>query len=196
MNRPLALCAFLLVGCALDTGLVVPLDELLTYDRREWKHWTDADGDCQDARQEILIAASTIDPIYKTERKCKVSAGQWTDPYTGMGIQIASQIDIDHVVALRNAHDSGAAEWDLNTKSQFANDPANLMLSSRYANRSKGSRGPNEWLPPLAAYRCAYIRKWVAIKIEWNLTTTKCEQNHVDHMLKMCAEGQIPPLPQ
>jgi len=197
MARQLALCAIFLVGCALDPTIVVAPDaELAVYDRSEWKHWVDEDKDCQDARQEALIATTEVEPTYKTERRCKVVIGQWTDPYTGTVITEASKVDVDHVVALQDAHESGGFVWDRNSKSQFANDPANLLPVSASANRSKGSRGPDEWLPPLEGYRCEYIRKWVAIKATWDLASSDCEAARIEYMLKMCESGSVPPLPQ
>ncbi len=51
--------------------------------RKDWKHWIDEDGDCQDTRQEALIVQSEIPVTFKTERKCKVASGRWTSRYTG-----------------------------------------------------------------------------------------------------------------
>jgi hypothetical protein len=47
------------------------------YDRGQWKHWVDADGDCQKARDEVLIAESTIPVMFKAGATCKVIAGRW-----------------------------------------------------------------------------------------------------------------------
>ena len=52
------------------------------YDRHDWKHWTDADGDCQDSRNEVLVTQSRATIVYRTDRRCRVSAGEWLTPYT------------------------------------------------------------------------------------------------------------------
>lgn len=178
--------------------------EAPVYDRSDWKHWVDVDTeghpawkkDCQDARQETLIEASEVVPSFKTDRRCMVVLGQWTDPYTGTVIEEASKVDIDHVVALRDAWDSGGAAWSADRKAQFANDPDNLLAVSASANRSKGSRGPSEWLPPKADYRCEYIRKWVGVMSKYDLAITPCEHDQIDYLIKICDSGGIPVLPQ
>ena len=81
---------------------------LPTYDRNDWQHWTDADGDCQDARQEVLVAESRTRPSFRTDRRCHVTAGQWLAPYTETVVTDPGKLDIDHMVPLGNAHDSGA----------------------------------------------------------------------------------------
>ena len=78
------------------------------YDRHDWKHWTDADRDCQDARNEVLIAESQTRVAYRTDRKCRVAAGEWLAPYTNTIVTDPGRLDVDHMVPLGNAHDSGA----------------------------------------------------------------------------------------
>ena len=78
------------------------------YDRHDWKQWTDADGDCQDARNEVLIAESRTAVAYRTDRKCRVAAGEWLAPYSSAIVTDPGRLDVDHMVPLGNAHDSGA----------------------------------------------------------------------------------------
>ena len=68
------------------------------YDREDWKHWTDADGDCQDARDEVLVAESQVHLSYKSDNHCDVSAGQWLAPFTGTVVTDPSKLDVDHMV--------------------------------------------------------------------------------------------------
>ena len=81
---------------------------LPTYDRHDWKHWTDADGDCQDARQEVLVAESRSAPGFRSDRKCRVKSGEWLSPYSNTVVTDPGKLDIDHMVPLGNAHASGA----------------------------------------------------------------------------------------
>ena len=84
---------------------------LPTYDRHDWKHWTDADGDCQDARQEVLVAESNGAVSFRTDRGCKVSSGQWLAPYTSTIVTDPGKLNNAHMVPLGNAHQSGAWNW-------------------------------------------------------------------------------------
>lgn len=82
-----------------------------TYNRSDWGRWIDADHDCQDTRQEVLIRQSEVPVTFKTDKHCHVVSGKWTDPYTGEVITNASDLDIDHMVPLKEAHDSGGWQW-------------------------------------------------------------------------------------
>ena len=153
-------------------------DNLPRYDRDEWKHWTDADadGDCQDARNEALVAESRTRVSYRTDRRCRVSAGEWLAPYTSTVVTDPTKLDIDHMVPLGNAHQSGAWNWSAQQKEQYANylrDPQNLIAVTASANRSKGARGPEEWKPENRSYWCQYAIDWVTIKDTLNLTVTQ-----------------------
>ena len=64
--------------------VVAPVpDAIPEYDRGEWRHWTDEDGDCQDARQEALVAESVSPVVYTSSDRCRVASGAWVGPYTG-----------------------------------------------------------------------------------------------------------------
>ena len=158
------------------------------YDRDLYGGWIDADGDCQNTRQEVLIEESLI-PVELDSRGCRVQSGEWFDPFTGQTITNPGELDIDHFIPLAEAHRSGAKNWDSQRKKEFANDlshPSALMAVSRAANRSKGDRDPADWLPPNADFHCEYVRSWVLAKGHWDLTMDDREQSAVDSLLEQC----------
>ena len=164
-------------------------DDLPAYDRDNWKHWTDADGDCQDARQEVLVAESQTAVSYRTDRRCRVEAGQWLAPYTSTIVTAPSKLDVDHMVPLGNAHSSGAWRWTAPQRELYANhleDPQHLIAVTASANRSKGARGPEDWRPENQGYWCQYAVDWVTIKYTWELTATAAEFAALEDMLTTC----------
>ena len=134
------------------TIMVAPIPgDILEYNRSDWKHWTDEDGDCQDARQEALIAESLVEVTFESERKCRVAMGRWYGAFTGTFVEVPGDLDIDHLVPLKNAHESGGWTWSSAKKEEYANylgDPDHLIAVTKGANRSKGAKGPDEWRPP------------------------------------------------
>lgn len=170
------------IGCATD------------YNRKEWRHWTDDDHDCQSIRHEVLIATSLEPVTFKTEKECLVATGRWYDPYSGMGFTDATKLDIDHFVPLSNAHHSGGGEWTPERKRLYANDIESLdhlipVLAK--LNRQKGARGPDEWMPPNGDYACQYAATWVTIKMRWGLGMTDAERRKVADVIGAC-EWQNP----
>ena len=136
------------------TSAEVPAD-LPAYDRDEWGRWSDADGDCQDTRQEVLIAESLVPVTYQTDRQCRVAAGEWFGAFTGTAILEPSALDIDHLVPLANAHKSGGWAWPEQRRRAYYNsldDADHLISVTASANRSKGARGPEEWRPIAESY--------------------------------------------
>ncbi len=154
------------------------------YKRNDWSHWKDLDGDCQRARTEALIRDSFIPVTFKTKKKCKVIAGEWLCPYTGIIYHKASDIDINHMVPLANAHRSGAADWTRDQKKAFANDPENLFSVGNNANQSKSDKGPEEWMPPLKPYWPEYARHWIYIKEKYGLSYAPGELEALGVMLQ------------
>ena len=167
----------------------IPAD-LPAYSRKDWKHWNDTDGDCQDTRAEVLIIESATSPTFATDRGCRVTGGRWNGLYTGQTFTEAGDLDIDHLVPLKNAHLSGGWQWDEERKEDYANSMASdyhLIAVEKYANRSKGARGPEEWQPPDVSYHCRYSRDWIAVKADWGLTATAAEWEALEAMLATCA---------
>ena len=159
------------------------------YDRGDWDHWTDVDGDCQDTRQEVLISESSVPVTFADDRSCRVATGRWTGPYTGEVVEEPGKLDVDHMVPLANAHASGAHEWSAERKELYANSltyPGHLIATTASANRSKGRKGPEEWRPPDRTYWCRYAMDWAAIKREWGLTATEAEAAAMREMLAGC----------
>ena len=159
------------------------------YDRSDWRHWIDEDGDCQDARQESLVEESLVEVTFETDRKCRVEAGRWYGAFTAVYTGDPRDLDIDHMVPLKNAHLSGAWVWNPAMKEEYANyleDPDHLIAVTASANRSKGAKGPEEWMPSNQDYWCQYATDWAEIKEWWKLTMTDPEAEAVVEMLQRC----------
>lgn len=159
------------------------------YERGDWRHWVDDDGDCQDARQETLIAEAQGAVEYERADECRVASGDWVGAYTGERFTDPGDLDIDHMVPLANAHRSGAWQWDRARKREYANylERGNHLIAVKAAaNRSKSDKGPEDWQPPRQEYHCQYAADWVDIKQRWGLTATPREAEALRGMLAGC----------
>ncbi|WP_295624094.1 DUF1524 domain-containing protein [uncultured Nitrosomonas sp.] len=159
-----------------------------TYNRKDWPHWIDADGDCQDTRQELLIATSKIQVQFKDSKHCTVIYGKWYGVYTGKTFTKASDVDIDHIVLLAHAHRHGAVNWTKEQRKTFANDFENLVAVSDSVNRSKSDKAPHEWLPPLQSYWCEYGKRWKRIKDKYQLWYSQQENLTLNKLARACLE--------
>ena len=160
------------------------------YSRSDWRHWTDDDGDCVNVRHEVLLTESSVPVDFKTPAGCQVAAGQWYAPFTGQIVTDASQLDVDHMVPLANAHRSGGWAWSPAEKRRYANDllhPEHLVAVTSSANRSKSDQGPESWKPADRSYWCQYATDWANIKHRWELTATQAEAQALVDMLDTCA---------
>jgi hypothetical protein len=138
-----------------------------------------------------LIEESKSKPTFKDSRKCSVLTGHWYDGFTGRSVQKASELHIDHLVALKNAHDSGGCLWNSKIKAAYANDMGfefhlNAMIGR--TNTSKGSHGPEKWRPPKRSSWCLYARAWSYVKYRWRLSMTSQERQSLYGMLKYCRQ--------
>ncbi|MFN9978996.1 MAG: HNH endonuclease family protein, partial [bacterium] len=101
-------------------------------------------------------------------------------------------IDIDHVVALSNAWQTGAAYFDKALRTEIANDPLNLLAVDSKLNRQKGDGDAATWLPPSKRFRCEYVARQVAVKGKYKLWVTEPEKVAITKILSSCAGQKLP----
>ena len=161
------------------------------YNRSLFPLWKDIDGDKCDSRQQVLkrdsISLPQVDPF-----KCKVIEGDWVSPYDGALWTDPLDLDIDHVVALKETWDSGAWSWTTPQRQLYANDTSDsrtLLAVTDNVNQSKGDKDPSNWLPPLESYLCTYIGDWISIKARWGLSMDKSEAGRVRNLLAASCAG-------
>ncbi len=165
------------------------------YDRDQFgQAWFDTDRNGCDTRNDML-RRDLVDRDMKNW--CKVLAGtRDPDPYTGQTIRFVvggdSEIDIDHVVALADAWQKGAATWSAGKRLAFANDPVNLLAVGAGANRAKGDGDVATWLPPNKTYRCEYVARVVSVKVKYQLWVTPAERDAMVRVLSTCASTDLP----
>lgn len=128
------------------------------YRRSDWPHWIDSNHNCLNTRHELLQERSERPVTFKPRSRCQIIRGQWTDPYSGKSWFKASDVDIDHLIPLKWAHQHGGHLWSKHLWETFANDPLNLLIVEDGLNQHKSASGPDEWLPP--KNRCWYKQKW------------------------------------
>ena len=144
------------------------------YDRGKFPLWIDADHDGCDTRDEVLIAEAVIKP--RVGSGCTLSGGKWRSPYDGVTTRNPSTFDIDHLVPLAEAWQSGAWRWTTATRQRYANDLGygpDLVAVTAHANRSKGDSEPSDYLPPRRRFDCTYEAWWVAVKWRWRLSVDR-----------------------
>ena len=145
-------------------------DSSVEYNRDDWGNWIDEDKNGLNTRHEVLAEESLIKPVISNN---KVIKGKWFDKYTGKYFTNPSDLDIDHLVPLKNAHISGASNWSKKKKNRYYNYlkyDNHLIAVSKSANRNKSDKSPVNWLPPNKEYQCEYVREWFKIKTAWGLT--------------------------
>jgi len=165
------------------------------YARSQFPHWSDPDRNGCDARNDTLKRDLTQISFKSGTRDCKVLTGQLLDPFSDKIISFSSaksMIDIDHVVALSNAWQTGAAYFDKTKRQQIANDPLNLLAVDFSLNRQKGDGDAATWLPPLKSYRCDYVARQIAVKAKYGLWVTQPEKNAIVKLLEKCEGQKIP----
>lgn len=151
--------------------------------------WIDADGDGCDTRREVLISESLT--RVGIGAGCLLSGGSWLSLYDGLRFTDPSGLDIDHVVPLAEAWDSGAFGWSAQRREDYANDLGAswaLIAVSAASNRTKGDQDPADWLPPSASDRCDYLGDWLAVKVRWSLAVDPVEREALSGLIGGCPD--------
>ncbi|MBT1105679.1 MULTISPECIES: HNH endonuclease family protein [Streptomyces] len=170
-------------------GLVKVTEEDRTgYSRSSFKHWNSGDDatDGCNTRAEVLIAEAVVAPA--AGAGCKLSGGTWVSYYDGQEVSSAGALDIDHMVPLAEAWDSGASGWTAARREAYANDQGatvSLVAVTARSNRQKSDQDPADWMPPSPDAQCRYVGEWVSTKLRWDLTADDRESE----ALKVYAEG-------
>lgn len=164
-------------------------EELLSssYNRSAFKHWIDADSNGCDTRREVLASES------KNTTTCRtLTGGSWVSAYDKVKTANSSSFDVDHMVPLKEAWESGAYAWDSKTRASFANDLTyihSLIAVSAKSNRSKSDRDPSNWMPPASSFHCQYVGRWIAVKYRWSLTVDPAEKSYLFARVASCGSA-------
>ena len=164
------------------------------YSRNQFgPQWSDVDRNGCDTRNDILKRDLTTIVYREKTRNCVIESGILEDPYSGEKIEFqrgektSALVQIDHVVALSNAWQTGIFLATTKVRTAFANDPLNLMAVKGSLNSQKGDGDAATWLPPNKPFRCAYITRQIQVKAKYGLWVTKAEK---DAMLRILQSAE------
>ena len=168
------------------------------YDRDQFgQRWADVNRNGCDTRNDIL-QRDLKNIVFKVgTRDCVVASGELLDPYSGKVIDFvrgnvtSMEVQIDHVVALSNAWQTGAFKLTLATRTQFANDPLNLLAVDGRLNSQKGDGDAATWLPPLKSFRCKYVARQISVKAKYGLWVTPPEKVAMGVILSKCSIQEV-----
>lgn len=173
--------------------LTVKGDASMTgYSRSQFgEAWEDVDGNKCDTRDDILKRDLTH-ITYKSGSTCVIASGTLNDPYTGKtisfvrGEKTSQAVQIDHVVALGNAWETGAQSWSTTTRTQLANDPLDLLAVDGPTNDEKGDADAATWIPSNTRADCAYVARQITVKHKYGLWVTPSEKQRMSTVLSTC----------
>jgi len=160
--------------------------------------WADVDRNGCDQRNDVLKRDLEGETFKPGTHDCIVLTGTFADPYTGKSIAFtrgqgtSEKVQIDHVVALSNAWQTGAQQLDAATRKNLGNDPLNLLASDGPTNQAKGDADAATWLPPNRSFRCTYVARQVAVKAKYKLWVTQAEKNAIGGVLQGCPGQKLP----
>ena len=160
------------------------------YSRDRFKHWIDADGDGCNTRKEVLIAE--VDAPLTVSSTCRLTGGRWFSYYDNRSWTDQGRIDIDHMVPLAEAWDSGARNWSAANRERYANDLGDyrsLVGVTDTLNQAKSDQDPGTWLPP--NFKCRYLKEFVAVKIRWRLSVDAAERVAMNELAMNCTNTTI-----
>jgi hypothetical protein len=168
--------------------LKIASEDRTGYDRDAvFPGWRDLDRDGCNTRCEVLADEKRFDLP-------DLPSGGWFSVYDNVTTSNSSSFDIDHVIPMAEAWDSGGNVWSAERWTAFGNDlgdSRSLRAVSASSNRSKGDSDPGAWLPPYSGFRCQYAAEWVAVKSRWSLTVDPAEHAALTATLSSCAPHPV-----
>lgn len=166
------------------TQLTVATENRTGYSRDLFPHWITISGTCNTRETVLKRDGSNV----VTDSSCASTSGSWYSPYDGATWTAASDLDIDHLVPLAEAWDSGASGWTTAQRQAFANDLTRpqLIAVTDNVNQAKGDQDPATWMPSVSSYRCTYVRAWVQVKYYYDLSVDSAEKTALTNYLANC----------
>jgi hypothetical protein len=164
------------------------------YTRDAFRHWNfgaDPSDGCN-TRGEVLLAEAVTAPTVGA--RCALTGGSWLSYYDDTIVTTASGLDIDHMVPLAEAWDSGASAWSAAWREAYANDlgqDSSLIAVTARSNRSKADQDPAQWLPPATGALCRYTAEWTATKLRWSLTADQGELDRLTELAAGCTNTTV-----
>ena len=165
------------------------------YKRTEWKHWISYETPCWTTREEVLdrqAEKGSVTYLDKDDKEtkdkskaCSIKSGVWIDPYSKETIKDPTKLDIDHTGALSWTAKAGGQEWDKQKKQDYANDFDHLVATTAKENRTKGDKGPSEWMPESS--KCEYAKVYTHIVKKYKLNLNKADKDTLEKALNSCA---------
>lgn len=164
------------------------------YSRDSFRHWNAGDNpsDGCNTRAEVLSHEAVEPPTVGPG--CRLTGGSWWSYYDATWVTSASGLDIDHMVPLAEAWDSGASAWTPQRRERYANDQGaeqSLVAVTARSNRSKSDQDPAEWLPPAADVHCRYVAEWVGTKLRWGLAADEVELGALENVAAACPDQTV-----
>ena len=155
------------------------------YDRALFPHWDSGIEDNCTTRQVVLERDGED---VEVDDNCQPVSGSWDGRYDDEVLTDAQDVDIDHMVALKEGWRSGAHAWTTEERQRFANDldSTQLWAVSASSNRSKGDADPADWMPPSEEVHCDYVASWIEVKHTWELTVDPDEEQALREVLQGC----------
>ncbi|GGZ11274.1 HNH endonuclease family protein [Streptomyces poonensis] len=165
-------------------SLTVATEDRTGYNRDLFPHWITISGACNTRETVLKRDGSNV----VTDSACASTSGSWYSQYDGATWTAASDLDIDHLVPLAEAWDSGADSWTTSRRQAFANDLTRpqLIAVTDNVNQAKGDQDPATWMPSRTAYRCTYVRAWVQVKYYYGLSVDSAEKSALTNYLSAC----------
>ncbi|MFF4499564.1 HNH endonuclease family protein [Streptomyces sp. NPDC001401] len=165
-------------------SLTVATEDRTGYQRSLFPTWDTISGTCNTREWILKRDGSNV----VTNSACTATSGSWYSVYDGATWTAASDVDIDHLVPLAEAWDSGASQWTTSEREGFANDVTRpqLLAVTDNVNQSKGDKDPAEWMPPVSSYACTYVRAWVQVKYYYDLSVDSAEKSKLSSVLSGC----------
>ena len=179
---------------ALDVLAMIPVErEQPAGYERDLFHYGDTVDDHGCRTRALVLMRDSLTPAQVDAGGCAVIAGDWYSRYDGLTWSDPAELEIDHVVALKEAWDSGAWAWDDARLTAYGNDVdevRSLVAVTGAENQAKSDKDPSNWIPSNADAVCTYLADWTSIKARWGLSMDESEHGRIRNLLTDRCPGQ------